>query len=80
MIRVVELMLLLAPLAAFIAWRIWAPGKAIPSSAMIGVGAALVLATALLVWLRFEDASPPDAVYIPSHIENGLVVPDRRGP
>ena len=80
MIRFVELLLLFAPLAAFIAWRMLAPGKA-PSFAMIvTMGAVLAMLAGELVWLRFRDASPPDAIYVPSHIENGKIVPERREP
>ena len=80
MIRLVELLLLLAPLAAFIAWRILAPGK-VPSFAMIvSMGAVLAMLAGELVWLRFRDASPSDAIYVPSHIENGKIVPERREP
>jgi hypothetical protein len=80
MIRLFEIALLLAPLLAVIAWRIWAPGKAPTVAAIAAAGAALVLLVGGMVWLRFQDAEPPDAVYIPSHIENGVVVPERRAP
>ena len=33
---------------------------------------------AALIWLRVRDAAPPDAVYIPRHIENGRIVPEQR--
>lgn len=80
MIRVFEIVLLLAPIAAFIAWRIWAPGKAPPVAGIAVAGVVLAISAAGLFWLRFQDASPPDAIYIPSHIENGVVVPERRVP
>jgi hypothetical protein len=80
MIRFAELLLLVAPLAAFIAWRILAPGK-VPSFAMIlGMGAVLAMLAGEMVWLRFRDASPPDSIYVPSHMENGKIVPERREP
>jgi hypothetical protein len=80
MIRLAEFLLLFAPLAAFIAWRVLAPGK-IPSAGTIaGMGAVLAILAGGLVWLRFQDAAPRDAVYIPSHMENGKIVPERQGP
>ena len=80
MIRLFEIVLLLAPLVAFVAWRVLAPGTVPPVRSLVGAGIVLAILAAGLVWLRFEDASPPDAVYIPSHIENGVVVPERRVP
>ena len=80
MIRLAELLLLFAPLAVFVAWRVLAPGK-VPSVAIIlGMGAALAILALCMVWLRFQDASPRDAVYVPSHIENGRIVPERHLP
>ena len=80
MIRLAEVVLLLVPLAAFIAWRVLAPGKVPSVGLIVGAGAVLAILAGGLVWLRFEDASPPDAVYIPRHIENGVIVPERLVP
>ncbi len=75
MIRLAELLLLVAPLAAFIAWRVFALGK-VPSVGMILAAAAVLVGlAALLIWLRSADAEPRGSVYIPSHIENGRIVP-----
>ncbi len=80
MIRVFEIALVLAPLLVVVAWRIWAPGKVPTVAAIVATGVALAMLMGAMVWLRVRDAEPPDAVYIPSHIENGVVVPDRRAP
>jgi len=75
MIRLTEFLLLIAPLAAFVAWRVFAPGK-VPSVGMILAAAAVLVGLAgVMVWLRFADAEPRGSVYIPSHIENGRIVP-----
>ena len=80
MIRLAEIFLLFAPVAIFIAWRVWAPNKQ-PSVGMIATMAVtLAFLAGALVWLRFQDAAPKDAVYVPSHIENGRIVPDRLAP
>ena len=79
MIRFVELLLLFAPLAAFVAWRVWAPGR-VPSVGMIlAMGAVLAILAGGMVWLRFHDVEPRDSVYVPSRIENGRIVPEQRG-
>ena len=80
MIRFAELFLLFAPLAAFVAWRILAPGRTVPVGAIVGAGVVLAMLAAALIWLRVRDAAPPDAVYIPRHIENGRIVPEQRVP
>ncbi len=75
MIRLAEFFLLVAPLAAFVAWRVWAPGK-VPSVGMIlGAGAVLMGLACVLIWLRSTDAEPRGSVYVPSRIENGRIVP-----
>jgi hypothetical protein len=80
MIRLTEFLLLFAPLAAFVAWRVWAPGKVPPVGMIVVMGAALAILAGGLVWLRFQDTAPPGSIYIPSHIENGRIVPERHTP
>ncbi len=75
MIRLAEVVLLLLPLAAFIGWRVLAPGRSVPVGAIMTAGVVLALLAAGLVWERQREAPPPDAVYVPSHMENGRIVP-----
>jgi len=77
MIRLAEIVLLLAPLAAFVGWRVLAPGRSVPVGALVGAGVVLALLAAALVWERQRESVPPDAVYIPRHIENGRIVPEQ---
>lgn len=80
MIRLAELLLLLAPIAAVVGWRVLAPGQ-VPSVGMIASAAAvLAIMAGTLFWLRVHDAAPPDAIYVPRHIENGRIVPEPRVP
>ncbi len=77
MIRFAEIALLLTPLAAFIAWRVMFPDRPLGRWPII-VGMLMVLVMAGgLVWLRAEDAAPPNSIYIPQHMENGAIVPGR---
>lgn len=80
MIRLAELLLLFAPLAGAVAWRVWAPGKAPSYGAIAGLALALLVLAAGLVFFRFRDAAPPGTVYVPRHIENGIVIPERTVP
>ncbi len=80
MMRLAELILLLAPIAAYAGWRVFAPGR-VPSAAMIVTAAVLLTILAgSLVWLRAEDAEPPDSIYIPQHLEDGKIIPGRSVP
>lgn len=74
--------LFLAPFAVY-ALYLWAAGEAGPAKASswstLAVGwltvAALVLVIAGLgVWIEYSGA-PPDATYVPAHMENGKFVP-----
>jgi hypothetical protein len=80
MARVVEIMLLLAPIAGFLAWRLLFPERDLPRGAIVAMSAALIVAAAMLIWVHEHDAEPPDHAYIPAHIENGRVVPAGEAP
>jgi Family of unknown function (DUF6111) len=80
MIRLTELLLLFAPLAVFVVWRVFMPGQVPSRGLILGLAVGLVLIFCGLMWSRFHDAEPPNSVYIPSHIENGRIVPAQDGP
>lgn len=80
MLRLVEVALFLSPFAAFAMWRLLAPAGG-PSRMMIGIGAGvLALLAGSLLWLRMEDAAPAEAVYVPSHLQDGRVEPAHSEP
>jgi hypothetical protein len=77
MLRLVEFALFLAPFAAFFVWRAALP-RGGPSRLTVGLGIAMLLVlAALLGWLSREDTLPPGTEYVPSHVENGVIVPGR---
>lgn len=78
MLRLVEIALLLTPLAGFVAWRWLVPEGPSPRVLALWAGVLLALAVSLF-WLSGEDTLPPGAVYVPPQIENGAVVPGHAG-
>jgi hypothetical protein len=77
MIRLVEIALFLAPIAAFAVWRLLFPRAELSPKALIAGAAALVLVFLLLAWLRMEDAEPAGTIYAPAELHNGQVTPPR---
>lgn len=77
MLRLIEIALFLAPLGAFIAWRLLLPEGA-PSRTMLALSVALLVVMAgVLGWLSRENTLPPGVKYVPPHVENGVIVPGR---
>ncbi len=80
MLRVAEFALLLAPLAAFMAWRMLdATGG--PSNFLLGsaVVAVLLLAGALF-WLTDTEGLRRGTAYVPATFQDGRVVPGHAAP
>jgi hypothetical protein len=79
-LRFVEIALFLAPFVAFALWRLLAPGRP-PSRRMIASAAGVLVLLALaLLWLRRQDAEPGTAVYVPSQLQDGRILPPRGEP
>jgi len=80
MLRLVELLLFLSPLAAFAAWRMLLPaGGPSPRLAMLAAGVLLLLAGGLY-WFSRQDVLPPDSAYAPAQMQHGRLVPGRGVP
>jgi hypothetical protein len=77
-LRLVEIALFLAPFAAFLTWRLLMP-DGLSRAFLIAWAGVLIVLGAALAWLSQEDTLPPGATYVPSHIENGVVVPGHGG-
>ncbi|MSP00655.1 MAG: hypothetical protein EXR07_06340 [Acetobacteraceae bacterium] len=73
--RFAEIALLGLPLLVFVAWRVMAPTGGPPRVLVIGVAGAVAAMAVLLLILRYEDASPPEAGYVPARQEEGRIVP-----
>jgi len=75
-----ELLLFLAPFAAFIAWRLTAGSGGPSRSLLIGAACVLAVLAATLVWLSRQNALPPGTVYVPAEVRDGRIVPGHAAP
>nr|WP_246523223.1 DUF6111 family protein [Neoroseomonas eburnea] len=75
-----ELLLFLAPFAAYGLWRKLNPNTE-PSTVLLvlaGIGVALMLAGA--VWFGLSRSGPPGTTYVPAHLEGDRVEPGHAEP
>ena len=78
--RLTEVLLFLAPFAAFIAWW-FSSGSGGPSRpVLIAAACTLVLRAGVLIWLRRERALPPGAAYVPAQLRDGQILPGHAAP
>lgn len=77
MTRVLEAALLLAPLLAYLLWRILvARGAANPSrNTMILLAAVLLVLGSGLIWMSSSERHAGSTRYVPAQLENGRIVP-----
>jgi peptidoglycan/LPS O-acetylase OafA/YrhL len=78
--RLIELVLLLAPFALFLAWRLTLPVRGPSLQQIVLIAAAIVVMAGALVLLQHEEAKPPTAAYIPSHVQDGRIIPSTEAP
>ena len=78
--RFAEIALLALPFMVFVAWRVLAPSAGPPRVLVIAVTATVLAMAGLLLALWYEEAEPPGTRYLPAHLENGRVMPERVGP
>ena len=80
MLRLLEIVLFLAPIAAFAAWRVLAPASG-PSNRTLAIaaGVLIVLAAALFAYSR-REALPPGTQYVPAQLRDGRIVPSHVAP
>ncbi|HTW71541.1 MAG TPA: DUF6111 family protein [Acetobacteraceae bacterium] len=80
MIRLIELLLFLAPFILFAAWRVTATAHG-PSPRVVAASIVLlgVLVGALL-WLQREGALPTGSTYVPAALHDGRIIPGHGAP
>ena len=80
MLRLLEITLFLAPIAAFAAWRVLSPASG-PSNRTLAIaaGVLIVLATGLVIYSR-REALPPGTRYVPAQFQDGRLIPSHAAP
>ncbi len=80
MIRVLEIGLFVAPFALFALWRLLAPDTELGPRHLTVAALVLAMCLGALVWVRMEDAEPPNTQYVPAHLEGTTVEPPAAKP
>jgi hypothetical protein len=75
MLRVVEFALLLAPLAAFLAWRFLSASGGPSNLLLASVAVAVFLLAGALFWLIGSEGLRHGAAYVPATLQDGRIVP-----
>ena len=81
MIRAAELALFLAPIAAYVLWRVTAArGQAGPSPRVLSaILVGLLIFGGGLAWFGVHERLPAGARYVPAQLRDGRVVPGHAG-
>ena len=81
MIRAAELALFLAPLAAYVLWRVTvARGQAGPSPRVLSaILVGLLIFGGGLAWFGVHERLPAGSRYVPAELRNGEIVPGHAG-
>jgi hypothetical protein len=80
MLRLVEVVLFLVPFLVVAVWRLLLPARGPSMRTVAALGVMVVLLATALLLLRAQDAEPPTAGYVPSHVQNGRVMPSSVAP
>jgi hypothetical protein len=75
MLRLVEFALLLAPLAAFIAWRMLDATGGPSNSLLVSAAVAVCVIAAVLIWLVDTEGLRRGVEYVPATLQDGRIVP-----
>jgi len=75
MLRLVEFALLLAPLAAFVAWRMLAASGGPSNLLLISAAVAVFVLAAALFWLVDTEGLRRGVEYVPATLQDGRIVP-----
>jgi hypothetical protein len=75
MLRLAEFALLLAPLAAFIAWRLLDRSGGPSNQLLISAAVAVCVIAGVLFWLVRAEGLRRGAAYVPATLQDGRIVP-----
>ena len=80
MLRLVEVLLFLAPFALFGIWRFMVMDGEPSLRFVVIATCVLAVLAGMLIWLSQEDALPPGATYEPAHLQDGKIVSGHAAP
>ena len=80
MLRLAEVALLLAPLAAFVVWRLLGAAGGPSKLLVASVAVAICLLAAALIWLVGTEGLRRGATYVPATLQDGRIVPGHAAP
>ena len=80
MLRVAEFALLLAPLAAFVMWRVLDASGGPSNLLLVSAAITVCVLAAILVWLADSERLPRGDAYVPATLQNGQIVPGHGAP
>jgi hypothetical protein len=75
MLRLAEFALLLAPLAAFIAWRLLDARGGPSNVVLVSATVAVCVIAAVLFWLVDTEGLRRGTAYVPATMQDGRIVP-----
>ncbi|MBS0561599.1 MAG: hypothetical protein JSR21_16240 [Proteobacteria bacterium] len=75
MLRFAEILLLLAPFAAYAAWRMMDTRGGPSMPVLLGAAIAFALLIAVLLWTIGTEGLHRGQEYVPARLENGRIVP-----
>jgi hypothetical protein len=75
MLRLAEFALLLAPLAAFIAWRLLDASGGPSNFLLFSAAAAVCVIAGVLFWLAYTEGLRRGVEYVPATLQDGRIVP-----
>jgi hypothetical protein len=73
--RIIEVVLFLAPFAAFAVWRLYFRTRVLPLSFVIGLGCVVALILGALLWTHHQVAGDGQLQYQPAVMRDGRIVP-----
>ena len=80
MLRLAEFALLLAPLAAFVAWRMLDATGGPSNQLLISAAVAVCVIAGVLFWLVDSEGLRRGKVYVPATLQDGQIVPGHAAP
>jgi len=77
--RIIEIVLFLAPFAAFVVWRACFRSVLVPLWVLASLGGLVLAMLVLLIWDHLQDAGDATQAYVPATLQSGRIVQGHPG-